>query len=617
MKIRASAVAPLAPAPAPVGSPRWRCALIFAVTLLAYFPALSAGFIWDDQPGHVTRPELRTVDGLVRIWTEPGATQQYYPLLHSTFWLEHRLWGDAPFGYHLVNVLLHATAACLFAALLLRLAVPGAWLAALLFALHPVGVESVAWISEQKNTLSLVLYLCAALAYWRFDTDRRPARYALATALFGAALLTKTVTATLPAALLVVCWWHRGRLAWRRDVLPLLPWFAGSLAAAYVTASFERTLIGAQGADFTLSVLERVLLAGRVVWFYFGKLLWPADLVFIYPRWTVSAAAGWQWFFPLAALALLGALAWHARRGRAPLAGALLFIGSLFPALGFINVYPFLVSVDADHFQYLPTLAVFALAAAALTRLPSPGLRFTVPVLALVLGALTFQQSRSYRDLFALYETTIDRNPAAWMAHNNLGSALVESGRADEAIAHFEHAIALHPNYPEGLNNLGDALNQLGRFTEALPHFEAALRLNPRYAEAQNNLGVALMATNRPDEGMARFAEAIRLKPAYAVAHRNLGLATARGGRTVEAIPHFVRAVELNPAYVEAHLEWATALTILGRFPEAVPHFETALRLDPASADAHATYARALASAGRLEESARQTAEAQRIAAGR
>lgn len=578
----------------------WMGVLVFLVTLVAYWPALNGALLWDDA-GHVTRADLQSFSGLVRIWTEFGATQQYYPLLHSAFWLEHQLWGDATLGYHLVNLLLHATAACLFAALLRRLAVPGAWLAALLFALHPVCVESVAWISEQKNTLSLVLYLCAALAYLRFDTNRRPAHYACATALFVAALLTKTVTATLPAALLVVFWWQRGRLSLRRDALPLLPWFACSALAAFVTAAFERRLIGAQGADFTLSAFERCLLAGRVVWFYFGKLLWPADLIFIYPRWTIDATASWQWLFPLAALALLGALLWRARISRAPLAVALLFVGSLFPALGFINVYPFVFSFVADHFQYLPSLALFALAAATLTRLPPPALRSTAAVLLLVLGTLAFRQTRTYRDLFALYETTLAQNPDCWMAHNNLGTALVESGRAAEALPHFEHAIALRADFAEALNNLGDALNQLGRSLEAIPHLERALRLQPAYAEAHNNLGVAFMSTDRAADGLARFAEAVRLKPGYALAHRNLGRAIARSGRTAEALAHFARATQLQPDFADAHLDWAIALTILERYTEAAPHFETALKLNPGSPDAHAAYARALAATGRFD----------------
>ena len=238
------------------------------------------------------------------------------------------------------------------------------WLAALLFALHPVAVESVAWIAEQKNTLSAVLYFCAVLAYLRFDNRRRGAAYALATGLFLAALLTKTVTASLPAALLVVFWWRRGRLGWRRDVLPLLPWFAAGIAAGWVTARFEYTRIGAQGADFALSVAQRCLLAGRVFWFYLGKLLWPADLIFIYPRWTVDAAQVWQWLFPFGALALLLVL-WRGRR-RGPLAAVLFFAGTLFPALGFVNVFPFLFSFVADHFQYLACAGILTLVAVGL-----------------------------------------------------------------------------------------------------------------------------------------------------------------------------------------------------------------------------------------------------------
>ena len=606
-------------------SPRARATLIFLATFLAYWPALGGGFIWDDQPGHVTRPELRSCEGLVRIWTEPGATQQYYPLLHSAFWFEYQLWGDAPFGYHLVNVLLHAAAACLFAALLLRLAVPGATLAALLFALHPVGVESVAWVSEQKNTLSLVCYLCAALAYLRFDSPwerdrpRSPRAYALATAFFIAALLSKTVTATLPAALLVLAWWQRGTLSLRRDVVPLLPWFVCSAFAAVATASFEYTLIGAQGADFALTATQRLLLASRAVWFYFGKLLLPLDLSFIYARVVPDPTEVLSWLVLAATVTLLATLVGYAHRSgrRGPLAVALLFGGALFPALGFIDVFPFLYSFVADHFQYLPSLAIFAFAAAALTRLSPRVQRVTSVGLISALAALSFHQAGHYRDVFTLYTHTLEKNPTAWMAHNNLGVALVQTGRADEAIAHFEKTLALRPNYAEAENNLGDALNQLGRSTEAIPHLETALRLQPLYAEAANNLGIAFMATQRADEGLARFAEAIRLKPTYALAHRNLGLATARSGRTAESIPHFARAVALNPAHAEAQLEWATALTILGRYTEAFPHFEAALTLNPTSADTHATYARALGSAGRLEDSARHASEAKRLGADR
>ena len=613
------AVASPAPASVAAWSTGWVCALIFLVALLAYLPALSGGLLWDDA-GHVTRADLRSWDGLGRIWFEFGATQQFYPVLHSAFWIEYRLWGDSTLCYHLLNVLLHASAACLFGFLLCRLTVPGAWFAALLFALHPVCVESVAWISEQKNTLSLVFYLCAALTYLRFDQDRRGTRYGLATGLFLLALLTKTVTASLPAALLVVFWWQRGRLEGPRDVLPLLPWFALGAASGLVTAHFEHALIGAQGADFDLSVVQRCLLAGRVFWFYLGKLIWPADLIFIYPHWTVDAAVWWQWLFLAGALALLAGLVWWQRRQRGPLAAALLFGGTLFPVLGFVNVFPFLFSYVADHFQYLASLAVFALVAAGLTqaavRLPRWGRYAGSAALLTALGALTWAQSGMYRDVFTLYETTLARNPACWMAHNNLAMELQNVGRTPEAIPHLEQALRLRPDFPEGLNNLGADLRELGRSQEAIPPFQHALRLQPNFAEAHCNLGVALLVTGRPAEGIAELTEALRLKPRYAMARYNLGFARATTGHPDEAIRDFAEAVRLNPDFGLAELNWAVGLTLLGRFPEAIPHFDRAMELEPESPVAHCSYGRALAGAGRLDDAIRQYEEALRLDPG-
>ena len=295
---------------------------------VAYLPALNGGLLWDDL-SHITVPELRSLGGLWRIWTEVGATQQYYPMLHSAFWLEHRLWGDSLVGYHLAAVALHSAAAFLLVLILRRLEVRGALFAGLIFALHPVCVESVAWISEQKNTLSAVFYLASAYVYLRFSRDAtrthattsvaqpfRAVDYWLSFALFVCALLSKTVTATLPAALLLVLWWRRGRLEWRRDVLPLIPWFVAAAIAGAFTIWFEHDIIGARGADFTLSVVERLLLAGRVIWFYFAKLVWPAGLNFMYPRWTIDASAPWQYLFSIAAVAMAVALGAASRRAQ-------------------------------------------------------------------------------------------------------------------------------------------------------------------------------------------------------------------------------------------------------------------------------------------------------------
>ncbi len=582
-------------------SPRLTALLVFAAALLVYWPALTGSLLWDDN-AHVTRADLRGLAGLVRIWTDIGATQQYYPLLHSAFWLEHHLWGDAVLGYHLLNVLLHATAACLFAAVLRRLAIPGATLAALLFALHPVCVESVAWISEQKNTLSAVLYLAAALCYLRYDRERRTADYAWASGLFVTALLTKSVTVTLPAALLVIFWWQRGRVELKRDVVPLLPWLAAGMAGGLLTAAVERGLIGASGGQFELSFIQRGLLAGRALWFYLGKLLWPAELVFIYPRWTLDAGAAWQWLFPLGAIGLVAAGVWWTRHSRAPLAVLLLFGGTLFPALGFFNVFPFLFSFVADHFQYLASLAVVALLAAAFSRLPIAVVRPGAVALLVGLGLLSRAECSKYRDAETLYVTTLAANPRCWMAENNLGAILVARDGQAAAIPHFERSLQLYPDNAEAENNLGNALNEIGRPTEALPHFRHALELMPQFAAAYNSMGAALNALGRRDEAITAFRRALEAKPQFPLAAYNLGLALAYSNRTAEAVVQFERAAKLDPHYPEAELNWGTGLAVLDRIDESLPHFRRALELKPDFAEAHIGLGRALAYSGKIDE---------------
>lgn len=552
-------------------------AAVFLSVCVAYGPAIGGGFVWDDD-AHVTRAELRPVQGLWRIWSEPGATQQYYPVLHSAFWLEHRLWADSPLGYHLLNVLLHASAACLFALALRRLwecparpagtpgAAPGAeWLAACLFALHPVNVESVAWVSEQKNTLSAVFYLGAAIAYLGFsNAPRQGSRrllYALGSALFILAILTKSVTATLPAALCVAIWWSRGRLP-RRDVLCLLPWAAVGACSGLFTAWMERRFIGAQGPEFALSFLQRCVVAGRALWFYLGKLLWPSGFIFIYPRWSVDAKAGWMCAYPVAALGLLGAawILWRFRRSvRGPLAAALFFGGSLFPVLGFLNVYPFRFSFVADHFQYLAGLGFFALAAggaAALWRRLAAPLRPVLPALAAgilgVLGVLTWRLCFDYRDAETLYRATLARNPGAWLADTNLGSVLMARGDLGEAEIHYRAAEKGEPNNQATHFDLGKLLLQQGRLQEAIDEFSEALRLQPRDVEARDNLGVALAETGREGEAEAQFREAIRLQPGNPTARYNLAVALQNGGRLDEAARSYEEALRLRPDYPEA-----------------------------------------------------------------
>jgi tetratricopeptide (TPR) repeat protein len=606
------------PAASPSQQRTWRRALvawvgIAAAALVAYGPVLRGGFIWDDD-GHVTRPDLRTLQGLRRIWLEQGATQQYYPVLHSAFWVEHRLWGDSSTGYHLLNVLLHATAAFLLGLVLRKLAQPPArtggfcwwWLAALGFALHPVCVESVAWISEQKNTLSTVFYLLAALVYLRWRANdaeggRGGRFYLAATGLFVLAILSKSVTATLPAALLVVAWWQRGRLSWKRDVIPLLPWLVLGLGSGLFTAWVERRYIGAQGAAFDLGVMQRVLLAGRAVAFYLAKLLWPANLMFVYPRWHVDAGAAWQYVFPVGIAVSLTVLWLVRRRTRGPLAAALFFVGTLFPALGFVNVYPFVFSYVADHFQYLASLGIIAAICGSLGR----SLRFlqgAALALLCVLGVLTFRQCRVYRDVGALYTTTLESNPDCWLAHDNLGVVLAREGRLDEAIGHYREAIRLNPDFPETYNNLGNAMARLGRPAEATAAYAQAVRLRPGFAEAEFNWGNALSDAGDLSAAAVHYEKALGLRPAYPEAQYRLGNARANSGRLTDAIAHYQAALRLRPGYAEALATLGLAFHSLGRSAEALDTLRAAVRLSPGYPEAHAYLGLALAGAGRYPE---------------
>jgi tetratricopeptide (TPR) repeat protein len=603
----------------------WRVALALPIAALAaYWPALRGTLVWDDD-AHVTRPDLQSLHGLARIWTEPGATQQYYPILHSAFWVEHRLWGDSTLGYHLLNVALHAAVCLLFFYILRRLSVPGAVLATFAFALHPVCAESVAWISEQKNTLSGVFYMAAALAYLRFDAERRGRWYALATGLFALALLTKSVTATLPAALLVVLWWKRGRLSARADVLPLAPWLALGAAVGLFTAWVERTFIGASGAAFDLTLAGRFVVAGRAAWFYLGKVLWPAGLVSIYPRWAIHGDSLRQWRFPVAAGAALLVLVlfMFRRRSRGPLAAALLFVGTLLPALGFINVYPFVFSYVADHFQYLAAAGLIAALSAGLTLLAgrlAPGGRMGTGALATglvaFLGCLTWAQAGKYRDPESFYGAIIERNPSSWLAHDNLGILLAREGRTNDAASHYREAIRLNPAYPEAFNNYGNLLARSGRIQEAEEVYAGALRARPSFAVAEYDWGYALSEAGRYPDSVGHYRNAIRLNPGYAEAHYALANAMANTGRLAEAVAEYREALELVPGYPEANANLGLALAEEGKWDEAIADISEAVRARPGYAEAHAYLGYVLARAGRLPDAVAEDEEAIRLSPG-
>jgi tetratricopeptide (TPR) repeat protein len=556
----------------------WLSALVLVtVTFLVYLPAWRGTPIWDDD-SHLTKPELRSLEGLARIWTQPGATQQYYPLVHTLFWVEHRIWGDWPGGYHLLNILLHCASALLVVRILQRLQIPGAWLAAAIFALHPIQAESVAWISELKNMLSGVFYFGSMLTYLKFDRTRNLALYAAALVLFILGLMSKSVIATLPAAMLAIFWWKRGKLSWREDALPLIPFFLLGMTAGLFTSRLEGSLIGARGADFNFSIIERVLIAGRAISFYLGKIFWPLDLLFIYPRWQVDGTVWWQYLFPAAVLLLLAGLAWLSRHWRAPLAGMLFFIGTLFPALGFLNVYPFRFSFVADHFQYLASLGIIVLVAAGIALLLEVWRLSRRPTGYVILCAflasltvLTWRQSAMYSDSETLWRTTIAKNPKSWMTQNNLGAVLLQKGELDEAIVHFRNTLEINSNDVGAQVNLGNALLQKGQLDEAIAHYDTALEmkhdygelLSTDYSQVHCSLAYALLLKGQVDEATAHYQKALEIKPNDADSQNSLGIIFYQKGQLDQAIAHYQKALEIDPQNVHAgvNLAWALATT--------------------------------------------------------
>jgi Flp pilus assembly protein TadD len=595
----------------------WFFPCIFVALIIVYAPALHGTMLWDDD-GHLTRAGLRSWDGLVRIWFEPGATQQYYPLVHSAFWLQARLWDDTFLGYHLVNVILHGISAGLLVVLLRRLQVPGALVVGAIFALHPVQAESVAWMTELKNTLSGVFYFAAALAYLRYDRQRDARTYLVSLTLFFCALASKTVTATLPAALLAVFWWRRGSLDWRRDVRPLVPFLALGALAGLVTAWVERTFIGARGADFALTPIDRLLVAGRAVIFYAGKDLWPVHLTFIYPRWSVSQDVWWQYLFAVAVVGIL-LIGWAVRqRSRAPLSAALVFCATLAPALGFVNVYPFRYSFVADHFQYLACVGVFVPVAGILTSLAvRAGLTALIAegvlcvAIAVPLALATHSAAIKYVNGVTLYTVTLRQNPGCWLCLENLGVAAQREvpPKHDRAIALFGEALRINPADAQLHNNLGTTLMELGRLDEAVAEERQSIRYAPGYAEAYGNLGVALHKLGRQDEAAAAYRTALEIKPGLTFARTNLTILRVQAGHSEEAKTQLKDSAAVpttDPAAPAgaAAVQLGDASTAVGEYAAAIAHYRDALTQGADTPSTRMKLGVALARSGALGDAA-------------
>lgn len=530
-------------------------AALLVLTLAAYVPAMRGGFVWDDDALLTDNRNIRSLEGLGRSWIDPRANLDYYPLTYTSWWLEYRLWGLWPAGYHADNVLLHAAVAVLAWRILRRLAVPGAWLAAAVFAVHPLNVQSVAWVAERKNVLSGVFALLAAWCFVRSveaadeGGGRRGASfYGLSLAAYAAAMLAKPMTMALAAALPLLAWWKRGRPTWR-DAAAAAAYLALAAPMAAVTIWVQYRHVGASGEAFGYAPAERVLIAGRALWFYAGKLAWPQDLCFVYPKWQVDAGDWRQYLFPAGAAGVVAALALARRRlGPGPLVGVLFFVVMLSPALGFVNVYWYAYYYVASHMPYLAALGLVAVgagaAARAAARMPPWGRRAAAVAAAgvlTILAAISWHGGGAYEDAETLWRHTLASNPDAWIAHNNLGNILQDRGEADQALAHYRETLRLAPDFAPAHANLAVILIGKDRLDEAAYHCREALRVRPDLTRARTNLGSILAAQGRAEDAIGEFLAALRADPSDLPAMGNLAEVLRIVGRSDEAA-HWYRA---------------------------------------------------------------------------
>ena len=591
---------------------------------VSFFPALSAGFVWDDTI-FVQEPAVRSWSGLWTIWISPSEMQMeehYWPITYTTFWLEHKLWGLDSFGCHLVNVLLYMINVLLLWRLLRCLDVPGAWAIVAVFAVHPMHVESVALALGRKDLLSGLFYLAAALCWIRsldglggsggptHNAIRVPhlGPYLAALALFVLAMLSKSAAVTLPVAFAICLWWKNGRLTWT-DTGRIAPFFLVALGIAVADLSYYSS-----GRDFLVEygLAERVLIAARALCFYVGKLVWPTDLAVIYPLWDIDTGDLLAWGYVFAAVAV-SALLWVGRHrlGRAPLAGALYFAVTLAPALGFVEHLYMEYSFVADRYAYLAGLGVLAVLIGAivqgLSQLPDLVRVGTQGLLIAVLGifgALTWEQAGIYRDKISFYSHIVSLNPGAKSVYRDLANALIDAGRPAQALAASRVAVEQRPDSADVHVILGGALFSLGRLDEAEESFRRALELDRDHKHARYNMAEVL-------RGQARFAEAVKWYRAvldidsdFAPAHAGMGEAMFRLGQYQQAVEALSQAVSLEPGSMPINTRHflAEALRKQQRNEEAIERYRDVLEMDPDFDYAHAGIGYALLQLKRYEE---------------
>jgi tetratricopeptide (TPR) repeat protein len=570
--------------------------VLTAVTIFVYRPAWNGGFLWDDDVYITTNELLTAPDGLRRIWFSLDSPSQYFPLVYTTFRIEHALWGLNPTGYHWVNLVLHISNALLVWLVLARLKVPGAWLAGAIFALHPVQVESVAWVTERKNVLMGFFFLLTQLAWIAFvgaKTKRRWLFYGLGLILYLFALSAKTTACTLPAALFLILWLQHKPIDWKR-IIQIIPFLVLGIAMGALAMWWERYHQGTSRAVFTfLSPVERVLVASRAVWFYLSKLIWPSNLTFIYPRWDIVPNHLLNYVWLLAGIIACAAIYFLRRYlGRGPEVAAAFFVATLSPVLGFIMLYTFRYTFVADHYQYLACIGPIALASAGLVNLADTFenrrtliLGAALFVLA-VLATLTWRQAAMYGNIETLWRTTLARNPSCWMAHNNLGIVLFGKGQLDEAIAHYRTTLEMQPNFWDADYNLGGALLGKGQVDEAIFYCDKAVTMQPNDPDARVALANALLQKRRIDDAIVHYQKAVAIRPDYFLARYGLGHALLENGKLDAAIEHSRAALLIQPNDADCHTVLAIALDEKGQSPEAIEHYQKALEISPQSISA-------------------------------
>jgi len=567
--------------------------VLAAVTIFAYRPAWHGGFLWDDDAYIINNELLTAANGWQRIWFSLDSPSQYFPFTYSTFRLEHALWGLNTTGYHWVNLLLHVGNALLVWAVLARLKVPGWWLAAAIFALHPVQVESVAWITERKNVLMGFFFLLTLLAWIAFADERTRGRwifYCLALICYVLALSAKATACTLPAALFLILWLQKRPITMGR-LIQIVPFIVLGVGMGLLAVWWERYHQGTNRDVFTfLGPIERILVASRAVWFYLSKLFWPSNLTFIYPRWNISPAHVVDYIWLLAGVAA-GVAIYFLRRyvGRSVEVAAAFFVATLIPVLGFIMLFTFRYTFVADHYQYLACIGPIALASAGIVTLSDRFTHYRAVIVSAALlvvasfGTLTWRQAATYSDIETLWRTTLARNPECWMAHTNIGIVFLQQGKIDDAIAHYRLALQMQPDSWDAEYNLGTALVAKGQVDDAILHCERAVGMRPTDPDAQVSLGNALFAKGRIDEAIAHYQKAITAQPDHFLARYSLGHALLEKGELEGAIQVCRSALLLRPSDADCQTTLAIALEEKGNPTEAIQHYQKALELAPKS----------------------------------